>query len=222
MMGHTLTSKERFALLHMVFDSDAGGEMVSATPLEMREWKPLERAGFVELTKRKNPETKRLATFVTLTDRAWASMNENLAGPVWETKQAARLLSRILARVSALLDRHDETLASLVSQSVASDDATPAGEGAARVTRSRLSNRVREVCLQLGGGRARERIRLRELRALLSDLSREEVDNALKELQAEHRLNLLRLDNPAEVTPEDEAAALLVAGNPRHILYLEA
>jgi hypothetical protein len=40
-------------------------------------------------------------------------------------------------------------------------------------------------------------------------------------MQRSGRIVLYKLDNPAEISAEDEAAALFIAGEPRHIVYLE-
>ena len=44
----------------------------------------------------------------------------------------------------------------------------------------------------------------------------------LLEMQVAGRLVLYKLDNPTEITREDEQAALFIAGQPRHLVYLEA
>lgn len=84
-----------------------------------------------------------------------------------------------------------------------------------------LSERIRNVALELGKGSARTRVRLRDLRARLSGVPREQLDRELLELQRSGALVLYRIDDPMDVTKDDEKASLQVAGYPRHILYLE-
>lgn len=53
------------------------------------------------------------------------------------------------------------------------------------------------------------------------DADKAEVGAALIELQKQGKLVLYRLDNPQEITPRIERSAIQVAGNPRHIFYVE-
>jgi hypothetical protein len=66
-----------------------------------------------------------------------------------------------------------------------------------------------------GGG-----IRLAEARRVLEGWSREEVDATLRGLQREGRLVLYPFDDPALIGPADEAARLMIAGCPRHYMFL--
>jgi hypothetical protein len=90
-----------------------------------------------------------------------------------------------------------------------------------RVVPPDLEARVREACLNLAQGHTKQRIRLTDLRREVH-APREVVDQALTAMQNSGKLVLMRLDNPAELTQEDDAAALSIAGNPRHLVYLEA
>jgi len=84
-----------------------------------------------------------------------------------------------------------------------------------------LGERIRRACLELAGGVSRRRVRLRELRAKLPDVSREQLDRELLGLQRAEKLVLYRIDDPTDVAVEDERAALQVAGVPHHVVYLE-
>lgn len=84
----------------------------------------------------------------------------------------------------------------------------------------RLEERIRAACLQLTNGSTKQRVRLKDLRQAL-DEDRTEVDRVLQAMQREGLLVLYKIDNPAELTHEDERAALYIANNPRHLVYLE-
>jgi hypothetical protein len=86
---------------------------------------------------------------------------------------------------------------------------------------AKVQRRVCDAVLGLGGGRSKQRVRLAELRLRLPEVSRPELDAVLLLLQSERQLVLYRLDNPAELRPADHEAALLVGGNPRHLVYME-
>ena len=71
------------------------------------------------------------------------------------------------------------------------------------------------------GGRDNVRVRLADLRGLLSEFTRNEIDEALLGLAMSGRAALYRLDNPQEIDPRDRAAVLLTpSGEERHVVYL--
>jgi hypothetical protein len=84
-----------------------------------------------------------------------------------------------------------------------------------------LAERIRTTALEIAQGATRTRVRLRDLRARLPDVTRADLDRELLELQRRHVLVLYRIDDPTDISREDESAAMIVADNPRHILYLE-
>ncbi|MEO0537671.1 MAG: hypothetical protein AAF215_27890 [Cyanobacteria bacterium P01_A01_bin.123] len=83
-----------------------------------------------------------------------------------------------------------------------------------------LQDIIATTCLSIGGD-YNVRVRLSTLRQNLSSLPRTELDQALKDMQISGRLVLMTLDNPQEITADDEAAAIdMGSPNKRHILYL--
>jgi hypothetical protein len=68
-----------------------------------------------------------------------------------------------------------------------------------------------------GGGF--NRLMLTDFRKRASRLGRTKQDAELKRLQTEGKIVLMRNDNPFELTAADNAAALMIAGNPRHFFY---
>jgi hypothetical protein len=103
------------------------------------------------------------------------------------------------------------------------DDSIAAGLGAEGSDRSGApeEKQIRAACLALANGQIKKRVRLSELRRTLST-NRETLDSMLVAMQTKGRLVLYRMDNSAEVTRDDEQAALFIAGEPRHLVYLEA
>jgi len=225
-MENDLTPRQRLAVFSIVFARTAEERepLVSKTLLDGKQWKQLERGRLVELTKR----PKRQGTFVALTDAGWDWASNHLIGPLGERRaakpRAAKtkkkpappakpigplpVLESVLERLAQFLERSGESLASF-AQGVERAAATPA-----------LPDRIRSACLDIAGGTGK-RVLLRDLRTRLRDVGRDALDHALLELQERERIVLYRLDNPAELTPADEQAALLIAGNPRHVVYLE-
>jgi hypothetical protein len=59
------------------------------------------------------------------------------------------------------------------------------------------------------------------LRHQLSSISRVKFDQALLDMASSGKASLYRLDNPAEIRPEDRDAVLRTpSGEDRHIVYL--
>jgi outer membrane biosynthesis protein TonB len=84
-----------------------------------------------------------------------------------------------------------------------------------------LATRIRDAALAIAGGATRTRVRLRELRAHLIDVPREQVDRELFSLVNQGGVVLYGIDDTNDLDAEDVGAALNVAGYPRHVLYLE-
>lgn len=236
-MKNDLTPRQRLAVFSMVFarTADEREPLVSKTLLDGKQWKGLEGMGLVELTKR----PKRQGRFVTLTDAGWDWASSHLVGPLGISRAVAPrvaktkkkpapppkpigpvpVLESVLERLALFLERSGESLASFAQGVQACPPAPDSSVLEPPATRA-LPDRIRSACLDLAGGIGK-RVLLRDLRMRLGDVRREVLDHALLELQERERIVLYRLDNPADLTPADEQAALLIAGNPRHIVYLE-
>lgn len=78
---------------------------------------------------------------------------------------------------------------------------------------------AREVIEKLGG--VGKRIRIADIRNAFPDMSREQLDKMLMEMQDSGEAALYKLDNANELKPEDVKGAMDVAGNQRHVLYLD-
>lgn len=68
--------------------------------------------------------------------------------------------------------------------------------------------------------RAGDRVHIAEIKRLLPSLPLHTLHSTLLTLQQQGKLILYKLDDPKARTPADDAAALEVAGSPRHIVYL--
>lgn len=175
-----------------------------------KERRPLVDAGFVALEKRGR------AQHYTLTDKAWAwaASDDGITLLKSASPVGAQALQGLLRRLVPFLRRNDLALADLFSPSAA--EASNCESASLDV-----NDEIRAACLRLAEGRSRARVRLSALRSALPAVPRADLDKALVELQDGGRLVLYRDDNTAALTEDDHAAALLVGGAPRHLVYWE-
>lgn len=218
-MSAELTRQQAQAIYSLVFAAETERRpLKSKLPLDKPQRDRLVTSGLLEL----EPAASR-GERVNLTDKGWAWAAANL-GAVELSKSQATVVT--LQNVLALLQRHlaanDSNLASFVSATASGTRGQSPPLAAVRPGTTRdLASRIRATCLELGRGAVRTRVRLRELRARMPDVARERLDHELVELQNSGALVLYRIDDPTDIQPADERAALLIAGAPRHILYLE-
>lgn len=213
------TPEQTFLILSMLFGEteEEREPYVKKLSIKAPARRALEEAGLIRLEKRKGGGR------VILEDDAWDFATENLAGELPKTPRAARVLRAVLAKVQRSLQTQDQGLAAFVSGESEVDDSTIgdlAQEGH-EPSGAPDEDQIRAACLALTHGQTKKRVRLSDLRRKLST-SRESLDHLLVAMQEAGRLVLYRMDNTAEITPEDERAALSIAGQPRHLVYLEA
>jgi hypothetical protein len=210
-MTPELNSQQAFLILSMIFGEDDTERepMMSKAPIASAKMRnDLVKKGLI--TEEKRGRAKHLA----LTDAAWAWAGEHLSTPLPKTQRAAKVLGSVLKRLEAFLVAHDAALGEFVGGSIASRTSQRA------TVPDGIEELVRGVYLELSHGRLRERVRLKDLRPRVP-AGRELLDSVLERLQREGKLVLMRLDNPQELTRDDDDAALHIAGNPRHLVYLE-
>jgi len=238
-----------FLIFSMLFGRTASEKepSFSAAPIEKAPRDALERAGFIRCELRGRSTYIVLEERAW----AWAAehLSAQLPGrpkrkprgkPTAKSKEkrarkpnASDVLEAVLSRLQNFLREHDHALADFVRAAGASSetaagarsaeltsDVEPAGRGELTMS-SELESRVRNACLELAHGAVKQRVRLKDLRAKVLG-GRSDLDRALLKMQNEGKLVLFRIENPAELTPDDERAALYVADNPRHLVYLEA
>jgi len=199
--------KQTFLILSMLFgETPEQREPALSKAGEAKDRKPLVEAGLLRVEKRGR------SSHVVLQDDAWDFVLTHLGAELPKTPTAGRVLRAVLARVKATLENSDQSLADFVNGGASDNGLAPTEVS---------DEQIRAACLSLSSGETRKRVKLRDLRARLA-VSRDELDKKLLAMQQAGRLVLFKLDNPAEIDPEDEKAALSIAGQPRHLVYLEA
>lgn len=215
--------KQALCLLGILFgQSDEEREPMQSKvrpELKPKERAPLIAAGLLEAERRGQ------ATHLIATDAAWEWASTHLDAELMPSRSASPILHNILTQLGKFLAQKGLALADIVTLAggTASDDSAgnpgQNDEGDTAVGKART--RIRDAVLSLGGGRSKQRVRLSALRSRLPEVPRVQLDSLLLKMQSEQQLVLYRLDNPTELGPADEDAALLVGGNPRHLVYLE-
>jgi hypothetical protein len=165
---------------------------------------------------------------VLLTDDGlrWAEAHLDYVLPL-KAQSGTRVLEAVLRALGPFLVQRGASLAELVALSPGEGQGRPAAPlptappAPGKTLNDGLATRIRAKSLELGAGRPSRRVRLADVRRGLPDVGRDEMDRELLELQRKEKLVLYPIDDPTDIQPEDAEAALMVAGFPRHILYLE-
>ncbi|ADJ29557.1 hypothetical protein [Nitrosococcus watsonii] len=174
-----------------------------------RDRKALLEAKFIEEQWRRKPQGSR-AIHVQLTDRAWAWAGEHMDARISHRSPAAGpILQSLLARLQPVLKSRHITLAEIFS----SAQLAPPGEN--------LEQQLRQAYFHLSGRQGNSRVRLAQLRRQLEAIPRSRLDELLLTLQREGKLILSPLDDSREISPDDQKAALSVAGFKRHLVYMQ-
>lgn len=85
-----------------------------------------------------------------------------------------------------------------------------------------INSDIVRAALEDTGGYANEAVNIADIRRALGDTyAREDVDAALKEMQAAGDLALYNKEDPLSVTQADRDSALILGGDSRHLVYLK-
>jgi hypothetical protein len=170
--------------------------------------KALEKAKLITSEKRGR------AIWIEVTDTGWAWANDHLGATLpARTQSAGLILQAWLTHLQSFLRRQGLALADVIA--VPPKQSPTPGEAPIA-----LEDRIRKIYLDATGGVWNQRVRLSELRRHLGDVPKESLDAALLKMQQASRLVLFRLDNQREITDADREAALLVGGEPRHVVHM--
>lgn len=178
----------------------------------------LQKAGLIE---RRDVDRR---IWLEVTDKGWAWASENLVHSLPKKSDAgAEILHGWLVKLDGFLSARGFVLADVLG----SQPAAPAslnghlGNTSVGVPSISLRDRIRAAYLEATGGRFNTRALLKDIRTRLADVERATLDEALTKMQREDAAVLYPLDNRAEITDADRAAAISFAGEPHHILWIE-
>jgi hypothetical protein len=170
------------------------------------------------------PKTKTKTTAylrLTSTGQDWAL--ENLLCDLPNKGQGPRIRERIREALAPLLREHRSDVIGRLLPSKGAEalqDAQLELSEDDDITVESIQQQIREAYLSLTNGRTKERVLLKDLRPKVAAVAAD-FNEAVLELQNAQKVVLMGLDNMAERTAEVEAAALHIAGNPRHLVYFQ-
>ncbi|KPA13282.1 hypothetical protein MHK_006507 [Candidatus Magnetomorum sp. HK-1] len=175
--------------------------------------KELIKWGLIQEEKRKTKKGSQ-ALYIQLTEKGWKWANDNITAEFSNRSTAsAPALAALLSRLNNYLNQHHLSLAEILgllnSDPVANEPEID------------LEQRIRDAYYQISDEKWNVRVHLHELRQSLPDISRESLDQKLLDMQKQEKLVLYNMDDVRNIRPEDEDAAIDIAGFKRHILYME-
>jgi len=228
-MEFTATPHETFLLWHLL--ANGGGDFWSKlSQFSAGERKRLKDACLLSEEMRKEEPIKRGSRpkiYLLLTDKGWNWAERHLDAEI-SGKPNAVFLRTLLTRLKRFLGRQRVALADFIisteadQTSAATSPATVENEIRDVAASSTMPRSIRAAYMQLSANRAGVRVRLADIRRVLSDTPREKVDSELMKLEKSQQIIIYPLDDPSEINEEDRAAALNNStGSPRHIVYIE-
>lgn len=208
----------RMLILWALLARDGGGAFQSAVrpAVERADREALETAGLIRSERR----GRYRKIWIEATDKGWDWAGQHLRAPLPEaSRQATPVLQALLGRIADFMSARGFVLADLMGQQAAPSEAAEAPPAASAP--ADLRDRIRAAYLAATGGHLNRRALLRKVRENLGDADRAAVDAELIRLQREQAAILYPLDDRAQLAPADRDAALLVNGEPRHILWMD-
>jgi hypothetical protein len=219
-----VSPQQAFLIYSMLFGTtpEEREPTLKQAPIAAKKREELVKAKLIRKEKREGSR----ATFLALTSEGhdWAA--ENLGATLVPTKRAGRVLQSVLSLLRAVVQGDTMKLSTFAAGITVTKGNESARRAATPVANSvgetaGIEARIRSAYFGLTRGAAKQRVLLKDLRPQVN-APRNILDVALLELQRQQKLVLMMLDNPSEVTPADEAAALHIAGHARHLLYFQA
>ena len=173
--------------------------------LQPRNRENLQKAGLIVVEKKKNSKN-RDATWIEVADKGWAWAAEN-------SMQKLATAPLLPARSSKPGSRGSRPTCSAAMYR------SPRSWPRRRRLLPNCPSVSPKPTLRYRGSSAK-RVRLSQLRDRLADVRRQDLDNTILGMQGQSKLVLYALDNPSEITAQDQHAAILIGREPRHILYM--
>jgi DNA-binding PadR family transcriptional regulator len=173
--------------------------------------KKLAADGLIEQVKRKSTSGRGAPLYISLTDRGWAWLGNHLDFDLKTRSPAgSEVLHQLLLKLKKFMEQKQISLSDLIL----------AGQKTDEYCCDDVEDRLTKAYLALSNGQTNVRVRIADLRNLLSSVPRMTFDQVLLDMASNGKASLYRLDNPTEIQPEDRDAVLRTpAGEERHVVY---
>ena len=162
-------------------------------------------AGLISVEKRKR------AHWLSVTDRGWRWAEDHLSDKLPDRSYAGTfILAGWLKHLQTFMRVSNTPLAEILvpKKNIGMPDY------------DLLREQIRTAYLAVTGGIFNKRALLAEIRRRLPNVGRDALDNALELMQRQGHVTLMQLDNRPDITAADEAAAIHIGQEPRHILWI--
>jgi hypothetical protein len=217
-MNGGLAEKQVLALWELIVTGD--GKMAKERLVELKpsDVKSLVNAGLITVENGPRPKQPSYMSKIHLADKAWRWANhEGLNVCVPRRGQATALVfEALLVKMGDYLQKRKLGLHQLLAPRAAD----PEPVEPAQLAGATLEERIRSAYLRVTGGALNQQIDLAHLRAALGGEPVEAVNEELRHMQERGSIVLYPTDDPQRLRPEDEAAAMRVAGERRDVVAI--
>lgn len=175
--------------------------------------------GFLEQEKRGG------TLYIWLSEKGWNYISENPAAEISKRAQTGAVLTEVFLRIAEFRKRKSIPLAEIFGDMPILEepnDDYKAIEAKDSGGVEDVERMIRSAYAKISKGEWNVRVRLTDMRKLLSNVPRKVLDENLLKMQEDDKLVLYQLDDPLEIGHEDEDAAIDISGFKRHIIYMRA
>lgn len=229
-----LTRMQALALWELIIKGDGTTATQRSVKLEWAEVKGLEGTGLVTVVPGRTKKGPANGAKLYVTDEGWAWANhQGLKARLSSSKVAVSVLEALLAKIGKYMEVRELALDHVLrprrpepeAEPVPKDTAATATQESAvpppgKAESAALEERIRAAYLRVTGGALNKYVRLALLRAQLGDEPVEAVDAELRQMQQRGGAVLYPIDDPQRIRPEDNVAALRIAGERRDLLCI--
>ncbi len=141
----------------------------------------------------------------------------------WQNKKKKEFTGKLLQRIgkSWIIEKPDGKKARMGEKGLTRVESAPEKEPVTTTSIGKTSGTqdIQLASHKIAGAWA-TRVKLSDLRKAFPDLSREEFDTKIKEMQEQGAADMLRIEEPGGVTPEIEDGGIQYGGETQHAVYI--